>query len=253
MKFDDVASLVKGIPYTDREDGRILYDHVIRYRPRHLLELGFAHGVASMYLAAALDEIGGGELHAVDLLSEKDRRDPSIEQLAERCGLSQYISVYREHTSYTWFLKKKIEERTRDRRCEPFYDFVFIDGPKNWTIDGMAFFCADKLLNEGGWVVFDDMDWYYGSYGHDVADGLTIRTMGEDEIMTPQIRALFELVVMQHPGYSRFIDMDNGYGWAQKVAGTTKSVSYVSRRSLLHSARRVLKRVITGQGGKGGK
>jgi hypothetical protein len=33
------------------------------------------------------------------------------------------------------------------------------NGPKNWTIDGAAFFMADKLMKAGGWIIFDDYDW----------------------------------------------------------------------------------------------
>ena len=32
--------------------------------------------------------------------------------------------------------------------CQPIYDFCFIDGSKNWTIDSSAFFLVDKLLKQ---------------------------------------------------------------------------------------------------------
>ena len=31
---------------------------------------------------------------------------------------------------------------------------LLIDGPKHWITDGFAFFLVDKLLKEGGWIVF---------------------------------------------------------------------------------------------------
>jgi predicted O-methyltransferase YrrM len=244
MTFEKIRQIVADVPYTPPEDGRLIYDHVLKTRPRKVLELGFAHGVASMYIAAALDEIGAGELHTVDLLSEKDSRNPSIEQLAAAAGLEKYIKVYREHTSYTWFLKKQIEKQTKDHACVPMYDFAFIDGPKNWTIDGMAFFCVDKLLNQNGWILFDDMDWYYGSYRHETLDGITIRNMSEEEMMTPQIGVLFDLVVKQHPSYSNFIIMDNGFGWAQKIASDSKQVQFRTNKSLWFTARKVLKSLV---------
>lgn len=244
MTFDKIRQIVADTPYTPPQDGRLLYDHILKTKPKKVLELGFAHGVASMYIAAALDEIGSGELHAVDLLSEKDARTPSIEQLAKSAGLEKYVKVFREHTSYTWFLKKQIESQTKDHVCTPMYDFAFIDGPKNWTIDGMAFFCVDKLLNRNGWVLFDDMDWYYGSYRHDALDGITIRQMSEEEIMTPQIRALFDLIVVQHPSYSNFLVMDNGWGWAQKVASESKQIRFQTNATVWFTARKILKSLI---------
>jgi predicted O-methyltransferase YrrM len=232
MKLAQVREVVEGLPYMSSADGKLIYEHILKSKPELCLELGFAHGVSSLYIAAALDELGHGELHAVDLLSERDRRRPSIEDLLQKSGLSGYVSVFREHTSYTWFLKKQIERQTQNHQCVPLYDFAFIDGPKNWTIDGMAFFCVDKLLRRNGWILFDDIEWYYGNYDKPVLDGITVRELSHEERMTPQIKALFELIVMQHPNYSNFILMDNGWGWAEKVASDKLVVRYDSKISL---------------------
>ena len=70
MKFKKVESLLKGIPYTHPERGEYLYDFIINKQPQNCLELGFAHGVDSCYMAAALDEIGKGELTCIDLISD---------------------------------------------------------------------------------------------------------------------------------------------------------------------------------------
>jgi predicted O-methyltransferase YrrM len=244
MTFEKIREIVGDLPYTAPKDGKLLYEHVLGTKPKYIVELGFAHGTASAYIAAALDEIGSGELHAVDLLSEKDARNPSIEQIMAQAGLERYVKVYREHTSYTWFLKKQIERQTTDNVCTPIYDMAFIDGPKNWTIDGMAFFCVDKLLNRNGWIIFDDMDWYYGSYGSAMLDGITIREMSEEEIMTPQIRAIFDLLVMQHPSYSNFLIMDNGFGWAQKVESDSKQVRFQTNATLWFTVRRIVKALV---------
>ena len=71
-------------------------------------------------------------------------------------GLGHRVTIHREINSYTWFLKKKIAGQSANGKCEPCYDFCFIDGAKNWTIDGLAFFLVDKLLKADGWILFDD-------------------------------------------------------------------------------------------------
>ena len=149
MKFKDIASIVKGIPYTQEERGRKLYDHIIKNKPLNCLELGFAHGVASCYIAAALQENGQGSLTSVDLMSST-ALEPNIELMLKKSGLESIVKVHREENSYTWFLKKIIQAQTKDYNCTPVYDLCFIDGPKNWTIDGFAFFLVDKLLKENG-------------------------------------------------------------------------------------------------------
>ena len=162
--------------------------------------------------------------------------EPSIEDLLAKTGLASYVTIARETTSYTWFLKKKIEERTTDNQCEPFYDFCFIDGAKNWTIDGMAFFLADKLLKQNGWVLFDDMNWTYQTMavkeGREEVDGVTVRTMGEDEIKQAHIEQVFRLLVMQHPDYSEFKIQDEVWGWAYKIGGGKKTLKIEETYSL---------------------
>src|SRR5262249_17116294 len=154
MKFSTIAGHLEGIPFMSPEKARPLYDFIVANRPRECLELGFAHGTSSCYIAAALDEFGG-HLTSVDLVGSK-AMSPNLEQLLDQTGLGGRVSVVREKSSYTWFLKRVLEEATVDGACEPRYDFCFIDGAKNWTIDGFAFLLVDKLLRENGWVLFDD-------------------------------------------------------------------------------------------------
>ena len=127
------------------DEGWELYNFICKEKPSSILELGHAHGASTIYMAAALDEIGSGVIETVDLSAAQDR-DPNLEKLTLDSGLNEFINIFREKNSYTWFLKKKIENCTSGHICEPIYDFCFIDGPKNWTIDGLAFFLVSKLL-----------------------------------------------------------------------------------------------------------
>lgn len=221
MKFNKTARLLEGIPHISKHSARGLYDFILTETPQKCLELGFAHGASSGYIAAALDELGHGHLTSVDIEASADFM-PRMEDTIQKIGLAERVSIFREKNSYTWFLKKKIEEQTRDGQCVPCYDFIFIDGSKNWTIDGLAFFLADKLLRANGWILFDDYDWRYAdaaARGKDTADGITLRSLPDDQIEQPNIRAIFELLVTQHPSYSNFQVQDNSWAWAQKTSG----------------------------------
>jgi predicted O-methyltransferase YrrM len=220
MKFDDVVERVAGIPYTSPQKGKIFYDFVMDTKPAQCLELGFAHGTSSCYIAAALHELGRGHLTSVDLDTSVER-DPSIEVLLKKTGLEPYVTVVREKTGYNWFLKKKIEEQTKEGACQPLYDFCFIDGAKNWTIDGFAFFLVDKLLNEGAWLQFDDYSWTYAHQqertGKNVSDGIEHAGLSSGEFQEPHIKAIFHDLVMQHPDYANFRVVDNSLAYAQKT------------------------------------
>lgn len=233
MKLETVKPKVHGIPFITPQNAATLYDFIVKHELRDCLELGFAHGVASCYMAAAIDEIGGGSLTSVDIEGARGWQKPSIEDLLDKTGLSQYVSVHREQSGYNWFLQKKIAAQSENasKICEPLYDLCIIDGPKNWTIDSSAFFLVDKLLKPNGWIIFDDYDWSYAKADkkRGSTDGITHRELAEDELAIPHVKQIFELLVMQHPDYDNFrIQEDAGWVWAQKTAtpSTVKNVSY---------------------------
>jgi predicted O-methyltransferase YrrM len=229
MKFEDIHARVGHVPFIAKENARILYDLILRERPARILELGIAHGTATCYMAAALEELGGGLITAVDLLETAATFQPSAEEQLERTGLSEFARVVRMQTGYTWFLHDEIARRTRDGACEPEYDLCVIDGPKNWTIDGAAFFMADKLLRRGGWMIFDDYDWTYRwDCVEDNIDGITQRSLSREELETPHIREVFELLVRQHPDYGDFLRMErNDWALARKTGGGDKTYTLV--------------------------
>src|SRR5439155_26636535 len=137
--------------------------------------------------------------------------------------------IVRMMTGYTWFLHDNIRKNTIGDYCEKEYDLCIIDGPKNWTIDGAAFFFVDKLLKPGGWIVFDDYSWTYEEADTRRAstDGITHRSLSEDERRIPHIREVFELLVVQHPDYSNFIRLPlSDWALAQKARGSPKKYSF---------------------------
>jgi len=198
VEFERVRELTEGIPFIKVENARRLYDLVLQDELEDCLELGFAHGVGSCYIAAALDELGRGHLTSVDLVSAQPWQQPSIEELLERCGLRDRVTVVREHTGYNWFLRTLLREHTVDGVCAPSFDLCIIDGPKHWTIDGFAFFLADKLLRPNAAIVFDDVDYTYATWhdehGDAPLDGVNGTTMSHDELHTPHVREIAELL-----------------------------------------------------------
>lgn len=232
MKFRTAFRHLEGIPHISKSSARVLYSFVRRNQPEHCLELGFAHGASSNYIAAALEENGRGRLTSVDLDISRSF-EPTIEAVVARTGLQNWISIQREVDSYNWFLKKKIDERSEEHSCAPIYDFCFIDGSKNWTVDGFAFFLVDKLLRPGGWLLFDDYGWSYAAReaqtGRRATDGLCHSSLSQDQRRQPNVQAIFHRLVVQHPDYSNFIVQDRSWAWARKTPGQ-KLVSYERKR-----------------------
>jgi predicted O-methyltransferase YrrM len=224
MRFEEANNQLKGIPHIGEEQARELYQFVLREKPENCLELGHAHGASSAYIAAALAEFNG-HLDTVDLLSAAERK-PNLETLLSTLGLERFVTIHREVNSYTWFLKKKIATQSKGGNCEPCYDFCFVDGAKNWTMDGLAFFLVDKLLEENGWILFDDYNFTYEKYlkRREMLDGISLRQLGSDQLAEAQVEQIFNLLVRQHPSYSNFIVQSNCWAWAQKTASGHKRI-----------------------------
>lgn len=249
MRFQEVNEKVKGVPFIKETNARKLYDFIIKNKPSNVLELGVAHGTASCYIAAALDEIGAGNLTCVDLLDGKDMFTPSLENQVTSLNLDKYVDLHRMQSGYNWFLHNEIKSCSANPQniCIPKYDLIIIDGPKNWTIDSSSFFLADKLLKENGWIIWDDYNWTYSNAGHqrEVTDGIVHRTLSQEELVVPHIKEIFHLLVMQHPSYGNFIIHEEGdWVWAKKTKEEVKSIRYTSSRTFLSLVTRGLKKLV---------
>jgi predicted O-methyltransferase YrrM len=180
MKFEVAFQAVHSVPFISHGNARILYDMIVKQRMSNILELGIGHGTATCYIAAALDELGGGQVTSVDLLGVQF--SPSAEQQLASLGLERFVQIFRMQTGYTWFLHDEIRNQSTGGNCQPKFDLCIIDGPKNWTIDGCAFFLVEKLLKPGGWIIFDDYNWTYAGADskRTSTDGITHRLLSEE-------------------------------------------------------------------------
>ncbi len=187
MKLETVEAHVNDLPYMKIHHARRLENILKKYNCSRVLELGFYHGVSSMYMAAILDEMGGERtLTTIDKIGAKARQ-PNIEQLADELGLADYIEPFYEERTYLWRLMKFIEEGRK-------FDFCYLDGGHNWGDTGFAFFLVDKLLVDGGLILFDDFDWT--AEGKDWA-----ADWPKEEQQIRPVERTWELLVVQHPHY----------------------------------------------------
>lgn len=214
MKFLEIKEKVKGIPYIRNENASYIYNFIIENKPEHILELGIGHGTGTCYMAAALQENKKGKITAVDLIDVDFK--PTAEELTTNLGLGNYVDVVRMKTGYNWFLHDEIKANSKGDVCMPKYDLCIIDGPKNWTIDGLAFFLVDKLLKNGATIIFDDYYWKYEE-DREETDGITHRSLSKEEKQVPHVMEVFELLVKQHPSYGEFLLMpDSDWAIAKK-------------------------------------
>ena len=205
MEFDDVAKAVAGVPFMSPSEGRIIFDHVSATKPLWALELGTAHGVGAAYIAAALPP--GGRLITVDH-AEADFK-PSPAEVLARAGVADRVDIVHEYSSYTWWLKTELESQP-----EPRFDFAFLDGAKNWTIDGLAVLLLERVMRPGGWLLMDDLHWTYDN--REISDGVSLRAFSESERAEPHLRAVFDLLIAGNPAWTDLRLQDDWWGWARR-------------------------------------
>jgi predicted O-methyltransferase YrrM len=232
VPFETVASAIAGVPFMSPGQGRLVYDHIRATRPAEALELGTAHGTGAAYMAAALADNGAGALPTVDFAGAA--YDPAPEDVLARAGVADRVTVVREFSSYTWWLKEQVAARSDAHgNVEPRFDFVYLDGAKNWTIDGLAVVLVEKLLRPGGWLLMDDLDWTYADDpGREATDGVVHRELSEPERTQPHLRAVFELIVAQHPSFTELRVQDEWWGWARKAPGEPRRYTLETSRPL---------------------
>ena len=210
MELEEVSENLDGLFGMSYGQAKYMEKFIKSKKVSNLLELGFAHGVSSCYLGNILKNMGKGHLTTIDLESAKHRK-PNIESLIEKFDLVEYVSVYYEYESYNWRLMNFIADHE-----EPIFDFCYIDGAHDWNVDGFAFLLVDKLLKPGGWIIFDDMNWSFGS-SPSMRNIPRVKNMPDDVKNTPHIAKIFDLLVKKNPNYRNLEVTDFGWGIAQKV------------------------------------
>lgn len=243
MKFSEAALIVSKIPrpHIPAVRGRVLYDHLREQKPENVLELGTARGGSAVFIAAALEANGRGHLTTVDS-TRWNFRDPRPQEVLEGAGLSHRVTFDKQSSTYSWFLKCELEKATDEAgKIHPKYDFIFLDGAKNWGTDGITVVVAEKLLRPGGWLLLDDLGWTYANHKNkQVHYEIDINKLSESERCQPHLQAIFDLLIRTNPAFDHFLIQDDWWGWARKSAdpGSPKPQFTRSPRTIRAGLRR---------------
>jgi len=213
MKFEEINWKIKNLFGISGAYTKKIYDFIIKEELLNILEIGFAHGKSTCYMAAALDEFGKGSITTLDLEIVKAMK-PNLTELSKEVGLDKYIKPIYSNISGNWELRKIIMRQTKDDRCEPIYDMCFIDAFHSWEMAGFDFMLSDKLLQPGGWMLFDDLNWTFESSPSWSKSGKN-KNLPEDYKATRQVHDVFTYLVRQNENYHNF-SIDGTLGMAQK-------------------------------------
>lgn len=139
IPFDDTV--------TRRHEAIILYDLAAGFgQPVRTIETGMAFGLSTLAFCQAHQEKGSGEHVALDPYQTKVWDNAGRHAIA-LAGMTEYLTFLEERSFAA--LPRLYAEGQK-------FDVAFIDGNHRFEHAFLDFFYIDRMLNEGGFVMFHD-------------------------------------------------------------------------------------------------
>jgi predicted O-methyltransferase YrrM len=236
--IEDVDRTVGDTPYMTLEQARLLQQLWSTVPDGDILELGFAYGKGSAYLAAIASQ-RGRRVTCIDNLTARER-SPRADETLNAAGVAEHVDLVFAENGYLWWMKQQLEEGRDCRR----FSLVYLDGAHDWFVDGFAALMLDRFMMPGGVLILDDLDW---SMAVSSAPDIVARraSMTPDLVTTRQVRSVWELLLQADPTWGEF-EEHGDWGVARKLS--TNERRALVERVVVHASPRdfmmaVLKRV----------
>ena len=151
MRIHDVSRAVGDAPYMTFEQAEAITNFITTSTRNHP-RIGFRARVSTCYMAAALSELGRGSIVTIDLELTR-HATPNVEELLDRVGERDRVSVFYEPTSYTWRLMRFLEEDPTPALISATWMGPTLGTSMPWRSFSSIDFCDPR------WVIFDDLNW----------------------------------------------------------------------------------------------
>lgn len=142
--------------YRDNNLGKTLYDLVLKYRPKKIVEHGVLFGYSTVAMAQALDELGAGHIYAYDLFDKYSFKHSTLENTQaniDRYRVGDYVTLVQKDFG-EWL------------ESPEHFDMLHIDiSNKGDTIERLYKAVKDQVQNgaivlfEGGSEERDNVEW----------------------------------------------------------------------------------------------
>lgn len=163
----------------------------------HYAEFGIYRGDTAVQVA---QRFPNAVLHLFDFHETLDEARPKLQGLPNR--VHWYGNSQRYNDSYNWSLMQLIATQ----RGRPLFDYCFLDGAHTVAVDALNFFLADRLLNTGGYMDFDDYTWRLRGSSLDPEKVPAIAAQYTDEqIDAQQVKLIVEHLVRPDRRYEEVL------------------------------------------------
>lgn len=128
-------------------EGRLLQAWLRTYQPKHLLEIGLAYGVSSLYICQAISAWSIKQYEIIDAFQSSQWQRVGVSHLHQ----AGYGDLYRLHEMRSELcLPEFLRQGMR-------FEFAFIDGWHTFDHAFVEFYYINRMLDVGGIVIFDDL------------------------------------------------------------------------------------------------
>ena len=134
-------------------EGVTLHSLCVTDRVTAILEVGLAYGFSTVFLLAALDQVGGGTHTAIDPFQMTDWHGIGITHAHELIAHSARLTS----RSFTWIEERSDRALVDLERAGRTYGLVFIDGYHRFDDALVDFTLSARMCGSGGLIVFHDM------------------------------------------------------------------------------------------------
>ena len=158
--------------------------------PLTIAEVGVGFGATSVEIVKRLRKEDTFYFY-----SFQDEVDELFEDLKRqeycRCNLVPQGNSHTLYDSFCWNLGKQVIDSKNEGGL---VDLVYLDGAHSFLFSGLACALLKKLVRDGGYLIFDDLQWSYGnSHDHNpnVEPGI-LDQYTQEQVETPQIQMVVD-------------------------------------------------------------
>ena len=171
-------------------------------RKLSIAEVGIGYGATAVEVCGLLGE--KDEYYCFDFQKSVDGLISDLRKMKNiACQLKGYGNSTKTWDSYCWGLSDLIYEM-RDNGQDGIFDAIYLDGSHAFPIDGLACCLLKELCKQGGYIVFDDMEWTWENY-EDIAKKLFTTT----QMKECQVSRVVNMFMLRDERFERVLFNDN--------------------------------------------
>ena len=126
-------------------------------RPLNIAEIGVGYGATSVEIVKQLRECD--TFYFYSFQEEVDELYEDLKNLDVcKCKLVPMGNSHALYDSFCWNLGKQVIDHK-----EGLFDLVYLDGAHSFLYTGLATALLKQLIRQDGYIIFDDLNWSYGS------------------------------------------------------------------------------------------